>query len=283
MRFKAQLATEHVQILYNSIAPLTRLTSSSNSTSHHDSSNLNTSISNTSHRTISNSICHLIGGGTIIQLDPTVLRISTKGRGYDGSDGVSCFVELSTDNKHGIFLEYCIESVANNVIVFEIDILQLKLALQSILEGGKVKNRGGSSSSFVPNTPLVQSQNGTQSQSQNMSQNLGSQQQQNKYKKSKNTVTSIIVMKLAKRNDIPCLCLDAAMCGSVEVHHAIPIRMMRASERESHLPPSIGLPDVQLELTPERPLRNVMERLKSMSPYGECLYCIVIMSLFYCL
>eukprot|EP00546_Thalassionema_frauenfeldii_P002362 CAMPEP_0178932248 /NCGR_PEP_ID=MMETSP0786-20121207/22482_1 /TAXON_ID=186022 /ORGANISM="Thalassionema frauenfeldii, Strain CCMP 1798" /LENGTH=228 /DNA_ID=CAMNT_0020609459 /DNA_START=564 /DNA_END=1249 /DNA_ORIENTATION=- len=99
-------------------------------------------------------------------------------------------------------------------------------------------------------------------------------------------------MKLAKRAGIPCLCLEG-MTGSVEVYHAIPIRVMRVGDMQQHLPPEINMPDVQLEMKngkplrivtnnicpPEinmpdvqlemkngKPLRTVVERLKSISP-----------------
>eukprot|EP00546_Thalassionema_frauenfeldii_P005636 CAMPEP_0178925818 /NCGR_PEP_ID=MMETSP0786-20121207/18145_1 /TAXON_ID=186022 /ORGANISM="Thalassionema frauenfeldii, Strain CCMP 1798" /LENGTH=201 /DNA_ID=CAMNT_0020600785 /DNA_START=564 /DNA_END=1169 /DNA_ORIENTATION=+ len=72
-------------------------------------------------------------------------------------------------------------------------------------------------------------------------------------------------MKLAKRAGIPCLCLEG-MTGSVEVYHAIPIRVMRVGDMQQHLPPEINMPDVQLEMKNGKPLRTVVERLKSISP-----------------
>jgi hypothetical protein len=34
------------------------------------------------------------------------------------------------------------------------------------------------------------------------------------------------------------------------------------------------MPDVQLEMTNEKPLRVVVERLKAISPYGAYVYCV---------
>ena len=87
---------------------------------------------------------------------------------------------------------------------------------------------------------------------------------------------TIVVMKLAKRNGgLPCLCIDANALPSarggaaVDVHHAIPIRVMRAVEMQYHLPPRINMPQVQLELPFDRPLRTVVDRLRTMSPHSE--------------
>lgn len=38
-----------------------------------------------------------------------------------------------------------------------------------------------------------------------------------------------------------------------------------------YIPPQINDPEVQLELSVEQPLRTVVERLKAISPHGECL------------
>lgn len=40
--------------------------------------------------------------------------------------------------------------------------------------------------------------------------------------------------------------------------------------RRFHLPPKINVPDVQLELSATQPLRTVVDRLKTISPTGEC-------------
>uniref|UniRef100_A0A7S4HHD0 Checkpoint protein n=1 Tax=Odontella aurita TaxID=265563 RepID=A0A7S4HHD0_9STRA len=240
MRFKAKLGLEHVQLLCNLVGPISRLTSGSGTTSAEHSGAgsglLGSALS--------------AGGGSVMYLDPDQVRISARGGnaapGGDG-DGIACFAELAT--RGGIFLEHRIESAADNVIVFEIELAQLKLALQSVLSGGgSIRKRSAiqalHNSSVEGSTEKV----------------MGSL-----------AAPSAIVMKLAKRNGgLPCLCLDSACAGgSVEIHHAIPVRIMRAAEMQYHLPPRIAMPDVQLELPPERPLKTVVERLRSISPHSE--------------
>ena len=266
MRFKAKLAPEHVALLYNLIGPISRLAPSSD----HDGG-------------IGGSP-YLGGGGTVIHLDPDHVRISTRGTGGGGggrsdggassSDGagISCFAELTT--RGGIFLEHRIESAADDVIVFEIDLGQLKVALQSVLSGlggsgggsggGFSKSAGGrgayGSSSHANANPLHNSMAADGGASATFAPNAS-------------IAPTIVVMKLAKRNGgLPCLCIDANSLpgrGAVEVHHAIPIRVMRAAEMQYHLPPRISMPDVQLELPFDRPLKTVVERLKTMSPHSE--------------
>jgi HUS1 checkpoint protein len=170
----------------------------------------------------------LTRNGSILYLDNNHLRLSTKGKSHD-SDGITCFAELIAGG--GIFLEHRIESAAeNNAIVMELDLAQLRIALQS------VSNEQRQDSATLQAAPLEQ---------------------------------HITVLKLAKRNNIPCLCLDACTtsasgAGNIQVHHAIPIRVLRATEMQFHLPPHIPLPDVQLELV--GPIKTVMERLRNISP-----------------
>lgn len=127
----------------------------------------------------------------IVYLDPEFLRISSR----DG-DGISCFAELKT--KGGIFLQHRVESVADNAIVFEIDLLQWRTAMQSIVGDDSSRRRFNQSEEYYG----ADGGNG-----------------------------SITIMKLAKRHGgIPCLCLDGRCAGAVEVYHAIPIRVMRAND-----------------------------------------------------
>ena len=135
----------------------------------------------------------------IIHLDREKVRISTK-----DSDGISCFSELQATG--GIFLDHKIESVANNAIVFEIDLLQWRTALQSVLYGGEESNR--------------RHRRGNDYYEQRSQAAVSALE------------SSISTMKLAKRNGgIPCLCIDAMSSGSsVELHHAIPITVMRVED-----------------------------------------------------
>uniref|UniRef100_A0A7S2A7M3 Checkpoint protein n=1 Tax=Trieres chinensis TaxID=1514140 RepID=A0A7S2A7M3_TRICV len=240
MRFKAKLALEQVQLLCNLIGPISRLSGSASSSSDGAGGLL-----------LGSSTMGIGGGGTVIYLDPERMRISARGGtggggGSDG-DGIACFSELTT--RGGIFLEHRIESAAKDVILFEIDLAQLRLALQSVLAGGGGRGRKRSSPQALHNSSAADG--GTD-------EFVGSL-----------AAPSVIVMKLAKRNGgLPCLCLDASCAGgSVEVHHAIPVRIMRADEMQYHLPPRISMPDVQLELPPDRPLKTVAERLRTISPH----------------
>ena len=281
MRFKAKLAPEHVQLLSNLIGPISKLAPSSSS-----SSAATTTIGGGGDADVSGSSSILLGGGgTVIHLDPDHVRISTRGgssnkSGDDGGggacEGISCFAELTT--KGGIFLEHRIESAADDVIVFEIDLGQLKVALQSVLTalgrggfgggfGGGGKGRGGFGGGGNAN-PLHNSM-GAGSTANNSA--MGSTTTA-----ASALTPTIVVMKLAKRNGgLPCLCIDANALPSarggaaVDVHHAIPIRVMRAVEMQYHLPPRINMPQVQLELPFDRPLRTVVDRLRTMSPHSE--------------
>mmetsp|Transcript_2605 Transcript_2605/g.3687 ORF Transcript_2605/g.3687 Transcript_2605/m.3687 type:complete len:384 (+) Transcript_2605:33-1184(+) len=264
MRFKAKLATWQVELLNNIITPISRFTGNGRFPGH---------SSDTS------SIYHSPfcgGGGAVIHLDPNYLRISARGGGTstgggsgtasttvpststistvaNDAEGIACFTEVMTTN--GIFMEHRIESIADNVIVFEISLAQLRMALQSILASGK-SSEGTSSSGNI--RPL-----------HNSSSNIDTDQNEENARLSSLTLPGI-VMKLAKRNrGFPFLCLDSQVQGkgSIEVHHAIPVRIMRAADMQYHLPPRISMPDVQLELPHDRSLRAVVERLRSLSPH----------------
>ena len=173
-------------------------------------------------------------------------------------------------------MEHRIESAADDVIVFEIDLGQLRVALQSVLSalgrGGFGVGKGGSGIGSGGNAnPLHNSMaaGGNNSNSNVMNTTATAPTM------AASLTPTIVVMKLAKRNGgLPCLCIDANSLpgrggGSVEVHHAIPIRVMRAPEMQYHLPPRISMPQVQVELPYDRPLKTVVDRLKTMSPHSE--------------
>jgi hypothetical protein len=204
MRFKSKLATEHVQLLHNVIVPISRLTGGGGGSSS-------------------------IGSGTTIYLDPEVLRISSRGGAgsrvdggtsqlggaEQGAEGIACFAELIAMN--GIFLDHKIESIANNVIVFDVDLVQLRTALAATLQslGGGGGGDGGA-------RPLHNS--GEDARNSSFSS-------RNNTSYSSSSPSFLVVMKLAKRGGLPCLCLDASCAnGTLDVHHAIPVRILRAEE-----------------------------------------------------
>jgi hypothetical protein len=136
----------------------------------------------------------------IVYLDPEYIRLSSR----DG-DGISCFAELKV--RGGIFLSHKIESVADNAIVFEIDLLQWRGAMQSIV--------------------------GERNDGLQQSQQDGGRSTDNHYPSHNGSVATTI-MKLAKRHGgIACLCVDGKCAGAaVDVYHAIPIRIMRAGDMQ---------------------------------------------------
>lgn len=202
MRFKAKLATDQVSLLYSIAAPLSKLQDPTRQ-------------------------C------VVLYLDGEYLRISAK----NTVTQMTCFAEL--DNRT-LFLEHRIESAADNVIVCQIDLVSLKLALQSVLESSNpnkkntTRGAGGAERGSIQ-TLLVQPK---------------------------------VIMKLAKRNSLPCLCLEGRTFIA-EIHQAIPIILMRANEMTHHLPPQIPTPTVQLELPQSRPLRGLVDKLKAI---GSILY-----------
>lgn len=206
MRFKSKLATQHVQLLHNVIVPISRLTGGGGGSS------------------------SSIGSGTTIYLDPEVLRISSRGGAgsrvdggtsqlggtEQGAEGIACFAELIAMN--GIFLEHKIESIANNVIVFDVDLVQLRTALAATLQSGG----GGSEDGGARSGPLHNSGEDARSSSFSSRNNMSF---------SPSPSSFLVVMKLAKRGGLPCLCLDASCAnGTLDVHHAIPVRILRAEE-----------------------------------------------------
>ncbi|KAL7481792.1 hypothetical protein ACHAW6_007464 [Cyclotella cf. meneghiniana] len=237
MRFKSLLAAEHIQLLHNVIVPISRLTGGGSSSSHSDS----------------------IGAGSTVYLDPTALRISSRGGAgsrvdggaarSEGAEGIACFAELMALD--GIFLEHKIESIADNVIVFDMDLVLFRTALAATLQ-----SMGGGGGEKL--APLHNSGDDAKNASFRSSLESNSQFRSSSF---------FVVMKLAKRSGMPCLCLDASCAnGTLDVHHAVPVRILRAEEWQHHLPPIVNTPDVQLEFQLDRPLRPVIERMKSISP-----------------
>ena len=159
MRFKAKLASYQVQLLYDLIGPISRLTSAA-----------------------------------VLYLDPTHVRLSTRD---SSGDGIACFAELATLG--GIFIERRVESAADNVIVFEIDLGQWRTALHSVIGGGESLRKQNDEDQLPTGA----------------------------------ADSSITTFRLAKRfGGVPCLCIDASCLSGVDVHHAIPVRIMRADDMQ---------------------------------------------------
>ena len=202
------MASEHVQLLHNVIVPMSRLTGGGGGPDGKS-----------------------IGSGTTIYLDPEVLRISSRGGagraadggcgisqpggGEQGAEGIACFAEMIAVN--GIFLEHKIESIAENVIIFDINLVHLRTALAATLQslGGGGGAMDGAKSATLHNS---------NSDARNTSSG-GS------FSGFHSTSSALVVMKLAKRGGVPCLCLDSSCAnGTLDVHHAVPVKIMRAEE-----------------------------------------------------
>ena len=173
MRFKAKLAPEQVSLLYSLVGSMAKLLGGETKNS-------------------TRGAGAMLMGGSVLRLDSNTVRLTTKGKG--DTDGVSFFCELATTD--GIFMDHRIQSAADDdAIAMEIDLVQMRMALQSIVannENNAFKNGGDE---VVP------------------------------------LQFSTTILKLAKRDKIPCLCLDAnTRDGIVAVHHSIPVRIMRVED-----------------------------------------------------
>jgi len=184
--------------------------------------------------------------GTILYLDNDKLVLSTRGSTEkNDTEGIFCFAELIT--RDGIFNNHVIDSVEkDNAILMEVCIIQFKTALKGVMETQKEASAAGA---------------------------LGASHE--------------VSIKLAKRNGgLPHLCFevkDSNYVGNGANHHhrsadgsgkdksgigvnyAVPVKMMRVDELQYHVPPRLGMPDLQLELPRDRPIRNVVERLRGIS------------------
>ncbi len=190
----------------------------------------------------------------VLYLDEEYVRISFK----NSESGITCFVELS---QRDLFCEHRIESAADNVIVCQVDLVSFKLALQSVVGGSSSSSNNSSSSSrMMDKRHDHNNRNNTTSR-----RTLRTLQQQQLHHH------EVVVLKLAKRNRLPCLCLEGrqSQCDNdVEIHQAIPVTILRRAEMQNHLPPQINMPQVQLELPPQRPIRPLIDKLRAMGKHG---------------
>ena len=183
----------------------------------------------------------------VLYLDRDYVRISCK----TSESGITCFAELGVSS---LFVEHRIESAADNVIVCQVDLVSFRLALQSVVGGGGGFNK-------------QQQKDGSSSSSNNNSNNNSSSTILNSLQH------DVVILKLAKRNRLPCLCLEGRHAQSdlanhdVEIHQAIPVIILRRAEMQNHLPPQINIPQVQLELPIDRPIRPVIDKLKAIGPH----------------
>ncbi len=226
----------------------------------------------------------------------------TQSNNHD-AEGIFCFAELMT--KNGIFKELIIESVEkDNAILMEINILQLKTALRGVLNAQMkhTKDKKKSLNSTVNSNSNV----GNFNNCGTIGMDLGV------------VGPELTIRLRKMNGGLPHLCLDVKdykyvlglggqeipltsntpgpgpgtghgpgpgpqdpqqqHSSMIGVYHAIPVRMMRVEELQHHVPPRLSMPDVQLELPRDRPIKNVVERLRMISPHGEfvfinCYFC----------
>jgi len=75
------------------------------------------------------------------------------------------------------------------------------------------------------------------------------------------------VLKLVKRNDIPCLCFEAKASGglTVDIVHDIPIKLQKVTDLIHHLPPDVPPPSVAVVLTRMKLMRSVVDKMSKLS------------------
>lgn len=184
-----------------------------------------------------------------MHLDEEWIRLSCK----TSESGITCFAELS---QRDLFLEHRIESAADNVIVVQVDLVSFKLALQSVVQ---------SNGSYLMNNHRYSKGRGRRGDTAASSNNASHQPSS----ALQSLEQRVVILKLAKRNNLPCLCLEgrSTIDQEAEIHHAIPVRILRRNEMQNHLPPQINHPQVQLELPRDRPIRALVDKLKGMSKH----------------
>ncbi|KAG7336605.1 checkpoint protein Hus1/Mec3 [Nitzschia inconspicua] len=239
MRFKAKLTNDQLSVFHGVISPMSKL---------HDpmAAAATTTTASSSSFWLSSSPSSRVA---VIYLDEEYLRISCK------SFDMTCFAELSQKE---LFLEHRIESAADNVIVLQVDLQLLKVALQSVIQSS---GHGG----YYHNHQQQQKQQSSRSNNNNNRATSSSSAMQTLVLQQQ-----VVILKLAKRNNLPCLCIEGRSAvtaeNDVEIYQAIPVLIMRQSEMQHHLPPRINNPQVQLELPPT-PIRAVIDKLKGMSKH----------------
>lgn len=231
MRFKAKMRNDQLSVLLSVVAPISKLQDP--------------------HRL------------AVVYLDEDYVRISCK---TSEQAGITCFAELA---KTHLFVEHRIESAADNVIVCQVDLWSFKLALQSVVQSRS--GGGGGGGSFGGGAGKKRRHSGG-----DLPHTHEQQQQPPSATAYMSNNQPDVVLKLAKRNNLPCLCLEGhavkgmseALGDSIEIHQAIPVRILRRADMQNHLPPQINHPNVQLELPLDRQIRPVIDKLKGMGQYG---------------
>jgi Hus1-like protein len=164
-----------------------------------------------------------------LQLDSKQLRILLQA--HDSHEhGIVVYAEL--DN-NGIFLDHKIESQAeNNTITMLLDVTQLKLAFRTIVSTSSTHEKTGHNGNGQTHTPPM--------------------------------VVVPTVWKLAKRQNLPCLCLDGlSATNNIHIHQAVPVRLTPDHALSvPHVPNGDGDGILQLKLPRNTSFKMLLERSK---------------------
>ena len=126
------------------------------------------------------------------------------------TEGIKCVASVQA--KGGLFLDHRIESQApDNRIVLRVDLQQLRTALQSIQQQLQTKSRHNSRGA----APMFTA-----------------------------SPAMLTIVKLAKRNQMPCLCFEAKTAYRMEIHQTIPVHVLR---HEEYTQGRFGLPELPAE------------------------------------
>jgi hypothetical protein len=189
---------------------------------------------------------------TILYLDNDKLVLSTRGSSHQNdSEGIFCFAELLS--RDGIFTSHVIESLEeDNAILMEINLMQFKTALKGLLNTQKEASNSNSIAltSHEINIKLAKRNGGLPHLCFDVKDPFTYSSSSNHYKR-----------KHDHDHDH-----DRDRGQGIGVNYAIPVRIMRVDELQFHVPPRLGMPDVQLALPKDRPIRNVVERLRGIAP-----------------
>lgn len=170
-----------------------------------------------------------------LRLSPELVTLSTKApNGHRGLDGLTLYCELTAD---GVFSFWKIESVCDNEIAMEVDPSHLRQAFANIVSsasgGGGFDDESGGYSMMQGND---------------------------------DPSAVVANVKLARRNGMPCLCVESANGRGVKISHDIPVLILRTSEfAKNRSPPSVSTtPTSQLYLPGSRSIKTVVERMRPM-------------------
>ena len=172
------------------------------------------------------SSCYLFLSPSTMKLSVTqhnVIHNQYHNESISPNDHIQAFAEVGIRE---MFVEYIIESQANNCILLEVLLKDLVKAFQSCVK------------SNICSMKLSKRSRATNNNEGNVSSQF--------------------------HNSTPCLCIESY--SDVDILHDIPVKVLKVSELNYHLPPQVPKPRVQLEvhsLNLRTILKPVVEKLKN--------------------